>query len=276
MNLRSGNQKEPLAKYLVRFKAVSRKDAYTGDFDEDWKPEGYRKRILSSYMENRDENELCTTIEKWKKRKQNDGTKISDITTWKDLVDSSPFATETRYFKFNSKLNEKISIYQGGVTDLQVDAIVNAANSRCLGGGGVDGAVHSKAGRLLVLECAAYPGCATGESLITKGYKLPSRYVIHTVGPIGEDPTILEKCYVNSLTLASKFSLRSLAFCMISTGIFGYPLDEATHVALATIRKWMEANPNLIDRIIFACYLPHEYDTYLELMPSYFPKDNES
>jgi O-acetyl-ADP-ribose deacetylase (regulator of RNase III) len=135
---------------------------------------------------------------------------------------------------------------QGDITTLAVDAIVNAANKTLLGGGGVDGAIHRKAGPQLKKECATLNGCDTGEAKITLGYQLPSKHVIHTVGPIGENPTKLRSCYINSLNLCKQNNLTSIAFPCISTGVYGYPNEPACRVALAAVRDWLRENPNTV------------------------------
>ena len=136
------------------------------------------------------------------------------------------------------ELNKKICLYNGDMTSLQIGAVVNAANSSLLGGGGIDGAIHSAAGPNLLKECVTLGGCETGFTKLTKGHKLPAEYILHTVGPIGEHPGLLSSCYISSLNLAKEHSIRSIAFCCISTGIFGYPNAKAAKVALQTVREW--------------------------------------
>lgn len=163
----------------------------------------------------------------------------------------------------------KIRFDLGDITRLDCDAIVNAANKTLLGGGGVDGAIHRAAGRELLAECRTLGGCNTGEAKITKGYKLKAKYVIHTVGPIysgkDSDAVKLADCYRNSLDLAKKHDIHSIAFPAISTGVYHYPLNEATKIALSTVDNWLKTNADYNIEIIFSCFDKRTYDTYLTL-----------
>jgi O-acetyl-ADP-ribose deacetylase (regulator of RNase III) len=168
------------------------------------------------------------------------------------------------------RLLERIEIQQGDITRLKVDAIVNAANSRLLGGGGVDGAIHRAAGPELLEECRGIGGCPTGEARITKGYRLPARHVIHTVGPVyrgrPEDARLLADCYVNSLTLAAERKLATIAFPAISCGVYGYPLEAACKIAVDTTRAFLEGHPE-IQRVIFVLFSDRDralYEKYLK------------
>ena len=175
-------------------------------------------------------------------------------------------------YSVNHELNDKISVFVGDITCLEIDAIVNAANKQLAGGGGVDGAIHSAAGRsLLQAECRSLHGCETGEAKMTGGYNLPARYIIHTVGPVGEKPGLLEKCYRSSLELAVQHGLRSIAFPCISTGVYGYPNDRAAPVAISAVRRFLELNPSSLDRVIFCLFLPQDVELYNKLLPVYFP-----
>lgn len=158
-------------------------------------------------------------------------------------------------------------ILTADITRCATDAIVNAANSSLLGGGGVDGAIHRAAGPGLLAECRRLGGCPTGEARITKGYGLPAPHVIHTVGPVwqggGEgEGALLANCYRSSLDLAREHGLRSIAFPAISTGIYGYPKDQASLVAARTVQEQLVAFPSAFDLILFACYDEGSTDVY--------------
>ncbi len=152
-----------------------------------------------------------------------------------------------------------LSVVVADITTLALDAIVNAANESLLGGGGVDGAIHRAAGPELLAECRAIGGCPTGEARITKGYRLPARHVIHTVGPVwrgGEqgEPALLASAYRSSIALAERHALRSIAFPAISTGIYGYPADQAAKIAVATIVDFVSDRPSSFDEVVFCCF----------------------
>ena len=161
-----------------------------------------------------------------------------------------------------------IEVINADITTLQVDAIVNAANEALLGGGGVDGAIHRAAGPELLKECRTIGGCPTGEARLTKGYNLPARYVIHTVGPVwhggdhGEDD-LLAACYRHSMSLALRTKIRSIAFPAISTGVYGFPMDRAAAIAADEVFHFLETYPEF-DRVIFCCFGAKATETYAE------------
>ncbi|XP_070696985.1 ADP-ribose glycohydrolase MACROD2 isoform X3 [Pempheris klunzingeri] len=177
-------------------------------------------------------------------------------------------------------LSDKVSLYKGDITVLEVDAIVNAANSSLLGGGGVDGCIHKAAGSCLYDECHSLNGCETGKAKITCGYDLPARYVIHTVGPVARghvgptETNDLTSCYQNSLRLMKEHGLRTVAFPCISTGIYGFPNEPAADIALKTVKSWIEENPDKITRVIFCVFLETDFTIYKKNMSETF-QDND-
>ena len=164
----------------------------------------------------------------------------------------------------------RIELYQGSITDLNVDAIVNAANTGLLGGGGVDGAIHRAAGPGLLEECRTLGGCATGDAKITKGYDLKAKFVIHAVGPVWRggdrgEAELLAKCYRRSLELADEYKLKSIAFPAISAGAYGYPLEAAVRVAIDAVRSWLIGNTTP-DKVVFVCFDERTLSAYERLL----------
>lgn len=167
-----------------------------------------------------------------------------------------------------------LDIVVADITTLDVDALVNAANTSLLGGGGVDGAIHRAAGPELLAECRALRGCATGLAKITRGYRLKARHVIHTVGPVWEggasnEPGLLASCYGVSLQVAVELGLRSIAFPAISTGVYGFPADLAARIAVGTVTSELSAAPGGIETVTFCCFSEeaagHHMDAFAEL-----------
>jgi O-acetyl-ADP-ribose deacetylase (regulator of RNase III) len=163
-------------------------------------------------------------------------------------------------------VRHRIEVVEADITTLRVDAIVNAANTSLLGGGGVDGAIHRAAGPLLLEECRTMGGCPTGEARITRGYDLPARWVVHTVGPVWRggrygEPGLLANCYRSSLALAREHGASPIAIPAISTGVYGYPLELATGIAVGEVIRFLVSSDSP-ERVIFACFGTAAYDTY--------------
>ncbi|XP_029297722.1 ADP-ribose glycohydrolase MACROD1 isoform X2 [Cottoperca gobio] len=225
------------------------------------------------WKENKDSLLSLSVKDRRQHYRTSDFVPLDDISVWTPTAGAS----EKTLYPRNEKLDQKISLYSGDITKLEIDAIVNAANKSLLGGGGVDGAIHRAAGPMLKKECASLRGCDTGEAKISCGYGLPAKYVIHTVGPIAqggvgeEEKEALRSCYKNSLRAATTNSARSVAFPCISTGIYGYPPEQAVHEALATVREYLDEHHNKLDRVIFCVFLPMDKELYMKTLPLYFP-----
>lgn len=176
-------------------------------------------------------------------------------------------------------MKNKIEVIKGDITKLEVDAIVNAANNSLLGGGGVDGAIHRAAGPELLAECRTLHGCRTGEAKITRGYRLPAKWVIHTVGPVwqgggsGEDG-LLAACYRNSLELAVEKGIKTIAFPSISTGVYRFPVDRAAEVAIREIAAFLEKDETL-DKVIMVCFNEDAFKCYSEQVMNLEVRDDK-
>ena len=165
----------------------------------------------------------------------------------------------------------KIDLIKGDITKLVVDAIVNAANTSLLGGGGVDGAIHRAAGRELLEECRTLNGCKTGEAKITKGYRLPAKYVIHTAGPVwhggnNNEENLLKAAYNNSLELAIQHNIKTIAFPNISTGVYSFPKNKAAEIAIKTVNAFCNKYPDILETITFVCFDDENYYLYQKLL----------
>jgi O-acetyl-ADP-ribose deacetylase (regulator of RNase III) len=167
-------------------------------------------------------------------------------------------------------MKDRIEIYKGDITKLKVDAIVNAANTSLLGGGGVDGAIHRAAGPELLEFNRKLGGCATGEAKISPGFNLPAKYIIHTVGPVwnggkSNEDKLLANCYINSLKLAVENKIKTIAFPAISTGVYHFPLERATQIAVGEVKKFVEKNES-IEKIVFVCFDEETYQVYEKVL----------
>ena len=172
-------------------------------------------------------------------------------------------------------MKDRIEIIQGDITKQHVDAIVNAANTSLLGGGGVDGAIHRAAGPQLLEECKTLNGCATGEAKITHGYQLPAKWVIHTVGPVWHggghhEKDLLANCYQQCFFLAEKHDISRIAFPSISTGAYRFPLEQATRIAIAETRHFLDSSSKL-GKVIFVCFNQPVYNCYKQIFANVFP-----
>ncbi|EGG16105.1 hypothetical protein DFA_09777 [Cavenderia fasciculata] len=197
-----------------------------------------------------------------------------NILTWYDFVEEKreKFRNQANlFYPPNANLSKKISLFGGDITTLEIDGILNAAKQSLLGGGGIDGAIHKAAGPSLYRQCKTLGGCAIGQSKITKAFRLPADYIIHTVGPIDGNGDKLRSCYQTTLDTIVKHNIRTFAFCCVATGIYGFPNKEAASIVLDTIRSWLETNHSKVDRLIFCVFTNEDYVIYGKLLQLYFP-----
>ncbi|XP_021110747.1 O-acetyl-ADP-ribose deacetylase MACROD2 isoform X1 [Heterocephalus glaber] len=228
---------------------------------------------------------LKMSLEERRKEYVRDYIALNTILSWKEEMKGKSQNDEENTqetSKVKKSLSDKVSLYRGDITLLEVDAIVNAANASLLGGGGVDGCIHRAAGPCLLAECRNLNGCETGHAKITCGYDLPAKHVIHTVGPIarghinGSHKEDLANCYKSSLKLVKENNLRSVAFPCISTGIYGFPNEPAAVIALGTIKEWLAKNHQEVERIIFCVFLEVDFKIYKKKMSEFFPMDDNN
>ncbi|KAM4607506.1 ADP-ribose glycohydrolase MACROD2 isoform 2-T2 [Polymixia lowei] len=233
---------------------------------KDWKIE--KERLLRLDQE-----------ERRKEYRRHDFISLDKIPTWRQGGKVSD-KDEGKEVIGGRRVSDKVSLYKGDITILEVDAIVNAANSSLLGGGGVDGCIHKAAGSCLYDECHSLSGCEPGRAKITCGYDLPAKYVIHTVGPVARghvgptETSDLTSCYQNSLKLVMEYGLSTVAFPCISTGIYGFPNEPAADIALKTVKSWIDENPDKITRVIFCVFLETDFTIYKKKMSALF-QDND-
>ena len=210
---------------------------------------------------------------------------LQDVVPWstdakrilaKSAVTSRDKELVKETFSVDPELNSKVALFTGDITALEIDCIVNAANSSLLGGGGVDGAIHRAAGPSLVKQCRTLGGCDIGDAKITHGYFLPSQYVIHTVGPMDGNPRLLEGSYLRSMDVALENEVRSIAFPCIATGVYGFPNDKAAKIALTTIRKFLEDKRDKFDLVIFCLFMQKDIKLYEKLIQLVFPVDKSN
>ena len=218
----------------------------------------------------------------WGFRKPKAITKYTDLQTWDkhgiEVMEEVQLKEEKPVFPVNTEINKKVSVwFHGDSSALKCDAVVNAANSKLAAGGGICGILHSAAGPELQVACNKIGYTETGEAALTPGFKLPAKYVIHAVGPRGEHPEALKKAYNSTLKYIDGDKIKSIGFCCISTGIFGYPIENATHVALRTCREFLENKENFdnTDRLIFVVFEPRDCEVYKRLLQVYFPLEKQ-
>jgi len=257
-------------------------------------PLRYFSNIMGGWEEEKTRKLNLSLEERRKEYSCGDNFKtLADLQTWKldslyqqklnkeknTLNDKEMTAVEKAMEGFTLKdidLSEKVSLFVGDITQLEIDAIVNAANNSLLGGGGVDGAIHRAAGRQLLEENKTHNGCQDGEAKISGGYNLPAKYVISTVGPRGAGDEVLKAAYQNSLDIMLQNNLKSIAFPCISTGIYGFPNDRACLIALQTARRFLEEHHEVVDRVIFCLFLKVDVVLYNKFLPYLFPATTKS
>ncbi|PWN90525.1 A1pp-domain-containing protein [Acaromyces ingoldii] len=210
---------------------------------------------------------------------------VSKIPTVAQLFKSGalkPAAPSSSSLPAYSHLSNRVALWQGDITKLEVDGIVNAANESLLGGGGVDGAIHRAAGPELVKECRTLNGCKTGDAKVTKGYKLPAKHVVHTVGPIysrsnaGTSRSKLQSAYRRSLEAATEADIKTIAFPSISTGVYGYPIEEATNVSLEVTGEYLaDKESSQLELVVFCVFGDADKHVYEQVIPKHFSPQSD-
>ncbi|KAL7424732.1 hypothetical protein Q5752_000416 [Cryptotrichosporon argae] len=210
-------------------------------------------------------------------------TKLEDVPTLEqlyDVLDELPDPKHEPLYAHRQELNDKICIWRGDITTLDVDMIVNAANESLLGGGGVDGAIHRAAGRGLLAACRELGGCETGQTKVTRGYDLPARHVAHTVGPVfrradaDECHALLHSCYETCLRACVDNACATIAFPAVSTGIYGFPIEPATTIAVETTRRFLEGHAS-VEKVVFVVFNDRDEAVYERVAQIFFPPSLE-
>jgi len=234
-----------------------------------------RKEEPSVNIEEVWKQEDSLTVEERRKRYHSQKfVELKDIEPWSLQSKKLKVVEKESKFQVDEELNNKVALWHGDITTLELDAIVNSANESLMGGsGGIEAAIHKAAGPRLLSECGALHGCETGQVKISRGYDLPSTYILHTVGPVDENPEVLEACYNGCLDLLEKNKIKTVAFCAVSTGVFGFPIEPATRIALSTVRRWLETGNNRtkVNLVVFVLYKDRDNACYEQIMPEYFP-----
>ena len=235
---------------------------------DDWKEE--KNRFLSMTLDEKrkyydcgDNYVMMGDLPTWRNYAEMNNLHGSKVISWSQC--NTPFT--------DKGFSDIVSLWMGDITTLEIDVLVNAANFTLLGGGGVDGAIHMAAGPALLNECAALNGCDGGQAKCTGGYKLPAKYVVHTVGPRSGEEDLLKQCYWNSLTLMQDLGQRTIVFPCISTGMYGFPKKRAAELAVGTTCRFLEANLDAVDRIVFCVFLPEDLDIYKQILSKYLQID---
>ncbi|XP_059480233.1 macro domain-containing protein RSc0334-like [Neocloeon triangulifer] len=224
---------------------------------------------------------LSMPLEEKRKFYRKDHFTLDQVLTWQEFAATEELTPpkDPPQAKFDEELNRKVSIFEGDITTLEIDIVVNAANKYLGRGAGVCGAIFAGAGDILEEECDSMDGCPPGDAKLTGGYKLPAKYILHAVGPIDKNPDVLKSCYKNCLGYLKQPdddvepSLRTIAFPCIGTGIYGFPNNKAAEIAVSLARSFLEKNRDHVDRIIFCLFDSIDKKLYRKYMQLYFPTE---